>query len=196
MPIKLSENSLKLLPIRRIAALLMPPFIAVFFLLVFQADRGALPRWLAAIQAFPGGDKLGHFLIAGLLSLTLNLALSGRVLHLGRFSVCLEQWQQNSSTKMERHEGVINKIYPSSSCNCFKVNPFYSLGTLCSCAGFTPGSLLVFLFMAAEEFTQLYFPARTFSWLDLSSDLLGILLAGFLVGWLVRGASAAANSKH
>lgn len=146
MPIKLSETSLKLLPVRRIAALLMLPFTAIFFLLVFQADRGALPRWLAAIQAFPGGDKLGHFLIAGLLSLTLNLALSGRVLRLGRFSVYL-------------------------------------------------GNLLVFLFMAAEEFTQLYFPARTFSWLDLSSDLLGILLAGFLVGQLVRGASVAANPK-
>lgn len=137
MPNTTSENTLKMLPGRRLAALLMPPFTAAFFLLVFQADCGALPRWLAAIQAFPGGDKFGHFLIAGLLSLTLNLAMHARVVRLGRIPLHL-------------------------------------------------GSLLVFVVLAAEEFTQLWFPARTFSWLDLSSDVLGILAASYLVWRLAR----------
>lgn len=147
MPITTSENTLRILPSRRIAAVLMLPFTAVFIVLVFQADRGALPRWLAAIHTFPGGDKLGHFLIAGLLSLTLNLAIPERLVRFGRYSVYL-------------------------------------------------GSLLVFITLAAEEFTQLFIQTRTFSWLDLSSDLLGILAASYLVWRLARLGGSAASQRR
>ncbi|MGE3774260.1 MAG: hypothetical protein AB7I32_15145 [Gammaproteobacteria bacterium] len=36
--------------------------------IVVLADLDLLPTWLAAIQGFPGGDKLGHVLIYGALT--------------------------------------------------------------------------------------------------------------------------------
>jgi hypothetical protein len=52
--------------------------LGLFGLLICTADRGALPHMLTQVYAFPGGDKLGHFLIALTLAYALNWALPGR----------------------------------------------------------------------------------------------------------------------
>jgi len=46
---------------------------------------------------------------------------------------------------------------------------------------FLLGSVLVALIVTLEETSQLFFPARTFSLLDLGSDFLGL----WLVSWLI-----------
>lgn len=43
------------------------------------------------------------------------------------------------------------------------------------------GSLFVSIAVVLEEASQLFLPLRSFSWLDLSSDLLGILCASWLI---------------
>ncbi|HKG91071.1 MAG TPA: hypothetical protein VKA84_04195, partial [Gemmatimonadaceae bacterium] len=45
---------------------------------VVAADRGALPAWVRRLYDWPAGDKVGHVLLLGALSLVLNLALRGR----------------------------------------------------------------------------------------------------------------------
>ncbi len=53
-------------------------FIILLVLIVIAADRGSLPGFLVALYAFPYGDKTGHFVLTGLLSLLVNLSvLSG-----------------------------------------------------------------------------------------------------------------------
>ncbi len=52
-------------------------YIAVLFtvfiiLVVILADAGGLPRPVRAIYNFPNGDKLGHFILYGLLSFFLT----------------------------------------------------------------------------------------------------------------------------
>ncbi len=48
-------------------------YISVLFFIfiitvIFLADNGSLPRSVRAIYDFPNGDKLGHFILYGLLS--------------------------------------------------------------------------------------------------------------------------------
>jgi hypothetical protein len=52
--------------------------IVAFTLIIVAADRGAMPPVIAALYAFPGGDKVGHFLLMGGLALLVNLSLSSR----------------------------------------------------------------------------------------------------------------------
>ena len=49
--------------------------LVVFALLiVILANSGDLPRFISNLYDFPYGDKVGHFLLMGLLSYTLNRA--------------------------------------------------------------------------------------------------------------------------
>lgn len=54
--------------------------LLIFILLVVAlADSGHLPHFIRQIYDFPYGDKLGHFLLMGLLSLMMNrVALAAR----------------------------------------------------------------------------------------------------------------------
>ncbi len=45
--------------------------IFVFFI-IFLVDSGNLPRFLARVYDIPFGDKVGHFILMGLLSFSLN----------------------------------------------------------------------------------------------------------------------------
>jgi VanZ family protein len=54
--------------------------IFAFGLLVWSANQGAIPYPLARVSAFPGGDKLGHFLITAALTYLVNQAFSCRVI--------------------------------------------------------------------------------------------------------------------
>ena len=53
-------------------------FILLLLAIVVAADRGIMPAFVAVLYDFPGGDKVGHFVLMGLLSLLVNLSvLSG-----------------------------------------------------------------------------------------------------------------------
>jgi VanZ family protein len=60
----------------------------VFLALVFMwADGGALPAPLVRLYAFPQGDKVGHFVLYGLLSFLLALSFPGRAVRAGRIVI-------------------------------------------------------------------------------------------------------------
>ncbi|MGD0004821.1 MAG: VanZ family protein [Anaerolineaceae bacterium] len=53
-------------------------FILLLMAIVFAADSRRLPVFVADLYSFPNGDKVGHFVLMGLLSLLVNLTvLSG-----------------------------------------------------------------------------------------------------------------------
>jgi VanZ family protein len=59
--------------------LLITVFFALILLaIVVLANTGLMPDALASIYTIPFGDKAGHFILTGLLSLLVNLTLSGR----------------------------------------------------------------------------------------------------------------------
>ena len=51
--------------------------IFIIFVIVL-ADMGTLPGLIRGLYDFPNGDKLGHFILYGILSLLLNLAFTLR----------------------------------------------------------------------------------------------------------------------
>ncbi len=53
-------------------------FIGFLAAIVIGADNGALPSLVKSLYSFPGGDKLGHFLLMGTLSLLVNISLRAR----------------------------------------------------------------------------------------------------------------------
>ena len=50
-------------------------FAAFIVLIIVLADLGRLPPFLSDLYAFPGGDKLGHFLLYGILAFLLVIAV-------------------------------------------------------------------------------------------------------------------------
>lgn len=59
----------------KIISILFASFLVVTVLL---ANQGALPDWLEAFKALPGGDKTCHFLLMGSMALLLNITLHQR----------------------------------------------------------------------------------------------------------------------
>ncbi|HEX7555880.1 MAG TPA: VanZ family protein, partial [Leptolinea sp.] len=98
-------------------------FLALVWI-VLTADFGSMPPFIYALYHYPNGDKLGHFLLFGLLAFLVNLSLSGRMVTILKINIPM-------------------------------------------------GSLLIAGFAAIEEFSQIFFPSRTASLLDLASSLLG-----------------------
>lgn len=111
-------------------------YIAALFTLfiigvIILADQDAIPPFIRALYDFPNGDKLGHFILYGLLNFFLTSAFLPR----------------------------------------FKHDPkrvALSVG------------LILALAVAAEEFSQQYFSARTFDLIDLFVSFLGLLVGGLL----------------
>lgn len=58
-------------------------FVLTMALILLWANRGAMPGALARLYAFPGGDKVGHFVLMGTLALLVNLSLSARRVRIG-----------------------------------------------------------------------------------------------------------------
>lgn len=56
---------------RRLAIL----FTLFILLIIVMADAGVLSRYLGFVYDFPWGDKAGHFVLYGILTLLINLAL-------------------------------------------------------------------------------------------------------------------------
>lgn len=53
-------------------------FMLLLGLILYFANRGQMPAPITALYAFPLGDKIGHFVLMGLLGLSLNLLLPSR----------------------------------------------------------------------------------------------------------------------
>ena len=71
-------------------------FILFILLIIYFANTGTMPTVFMAIQNFPYGDKVAHFVLMGTLSFLVNLALHGRThtlssrpFLLGSFAVAL-----------------------------------------------------------------------------------------------------------
>lgn len=104
-----------------------------FFILaiIILADRGRLGIF-EIVYRIPFGDKAGHFVLYGILSLLVNLAL-------------------------------------------FQTFPGRPPKRIVWISG-----LVLLLLIGVEEFSQKYFPARTFSYLDLAAGYLGVLVFSLL----------------
>ena len=115
-------------------------FLPVIFLLliVTLANTGYLPRSIRQLYDFPFGDKVGHFLLMGLINFLLN-------------------WMVLASRSHPKPASVIWKV-----------------------------SLAFALFTTLEEFSQQFFPRRTFSLLDLGYSYAGIAVSALLVFRLRR----------
>ena len=53
-------------------------FIGLLAAIVIGADKGALPDIVQSLYSFPGGDKVGHFLLMCALSWLINMSLGAR----------------------------------------------------------------------------------------------------------------------
>lgn len=109
-------------------------FIVVIIIL---ADIGHLGL-LHDIYDFPFGDKVGHFILYGLLSLVIDLSL-------------------------------------------FEARPDSDFGRTAVTAG-----LILALLIGLEEFSQRWFPTRTFDLFDLAASYLGVACFGWLAVRLKR----------
>ena len=107
-------------------------FLAFIIGLIVLADADLLPDFINAIYDFPNGDKVGHFILYGLLNF------------------------------------FITRVFLSSL-------PTRRGGWVTLSVG-----LILALFVALEELSQMFFSARTFSLLDLTASLLGIIVGGWV----------------
>ena len=107
-------------------------FLAFIIGLIVLADADLLPDFINAIYDFPNGDKVGHFILYGLLNFFITRAFL--------------------SALPTRRGGWVT----------------LSVG------------LILALFVALEEFSQMFFVARTFSLLDLTASFLGIVIGGLV----------------
>src|SRR5687767_7946277 len=62
-------------------------YVLFLVLLVFLVDQKQYQFLFRFVRQTPYGDKVGHFVLMGLFSLLLNLALSCRKIRLGAFSL-------------------------------------------------------------------------------------------------------------
>lgn len=62
-------------------------FAIFLFALIWLADSGRAQWLFDLVRLVPGGDKTGHFLLFGLLSLLLNLVLRASTVRLGKLTV-------------------------------------------------------------------------------------------------------------
>ncbi|MBI2331549.1 MAG: VanZ family protein [Chloroflexi bacterium] len=118
-------------------------YIAILFSLfiitvIILADRDAIPPFVRALYDFPYGDKLGHFILFGLLNLILTLTFLRALPNRARNWVAL------------------------------------SVG------------LTLALAIAAEEYSQQFFSARTFDLIDLTASYLGLVVGAWIAMWLKK----------
>ena len=58
-------------------------FVVFLGAVVVWADRGAMPRPITLLYAFPAGDKVGHLVLMGILAALMNLSLAARRVSMG-----------------------------------------------------------------------------------------------------------------
>ena len=64
-------------------------FTLFILLIIVMADLGVLAQYLGFLYRFPFGDKVGHFVLYGILAFLLNLALFRSVLAQSRSAVAV-----------------------------------------------------------------------------------------------------------
>jgi polysaccharide biosynthesis protein VpsQ len=127
----------------RRARLALFGFVVFLSVLVGLADAGR-GQWLFGLAGLvPGGDKAGHFILFGVLSLLVNITMRAAVLRYGKLTVL-------------------------------------------------KGSAIIMAFVIAEEVSQLFFVSRSFDFLDLGADLVGIWTFGQLARRYLRYENALA----
>lgn len=107
-------------------------FFAFIVGVIILADMDEIPPYIRALYDFPYGDKLGHFLLYGLLNFFVTLTFLRALPNRTSMRVAL------------------------------------SVGLILAAA------------VAAEEFSQQFFSARTFDLIDLSASYLGLLVGGWI----------------
>lgn len=53
-------------------------FVVAFAFIIVSADARQMPAFIKALYAFPGGDKVGHVVMMGALSLLVNATVASR----------------------------------------------------------------------------------------------------------------------
>lgn len=106
-------------------------FLAFIIAIIILADNGSLPPFIRAIYDFENGDKLGHFILYGLLTFFVTYTFLSALPSKSRSWVTL------------------------------------SVG------------LTLALAIALEEYSQRYFPSRTFDLVDLMASYLGVIVGGW-----------------
>lgn len=61
-------------------------FILFMLVVILLADLGAIPEPIKLIYRFPNGDRIGHFVLYGILTFLVNTAFPRRV-HIGRINL-------------------------------------------------------------------------------------------------------------
>jgi VanZ family protein len=69
--------------------LLALAFVLFLFAVIYWADSGRMPSLFESVYRYPHGDKVGHFVLYGILAWLLNAAFPGRRISLGRISLPL-----------------------------------------------------------------------------------------------------------
>ena len=116
-------NSVKFLPL-----LILLTFMGWIYI---DANTGDYNTMLKMARSVPYGDKMGHFLLYGALTLILNFTLAMRQIKIGGHELLL-------------------------------------------------GSVIILVVTLIDEFTQILQESRSFEWLDMSSNLLGIIFFSHL----------------
>lgn len=106
-------------------------FALLIVLIIILADTGRL-GFLRFLNRIPFGDKLGHFVLYGILTLLLDLALFRSLPHLDRRLLSLRT------------------------------------------------ALILAILIGLEEFSQQYFPNRSFDLVDLAFSYLGVVFFSWL----------------
>jgi hypothetical protein len=85
-PVNMVRIRVRRLIVRQ-AGLALLIFVVFLFTLIWLADVGR-GQWLFdLVRVVPGGDKTGHFILFGLLSLLVNLVFRAAVVRVGKLSV-------------------------------------------------------------------------------------------------------------
>lgn len=66
----------------RLVVLITVVFIGCIIWVLYQADMGKVPAIFDWVRGLPNGDKLGHFMVFGVLTLLLNVSLKFRTVRL------------------------------------------------------------------------------------------------------------------
>jgi len=67
----------------RIATLFFFLFICY---VIFSADTGSMPKWMYLMYHFPNGDKLGHFMLYGIMVFLTNVSFPNWLYRFGKIT--------------------------------------------------------------------------------------------------------------
>ena len=111
----------------RLFLILAVSFSAFLAWIIYLANTGSTSFFFKLVQGTPYGDKIGHFILFGFLTLFVNLALRMKQVRFGKAKIPV-------------------------------------------------GTLGVLLFVALEELSQGFIPARTLDMKDFIADIAGIVV--------------------